>query len=106
MRTRMVPVLLAVLIVPALAQSPTSPSRVREQTWAGLDVQPAGTAQIDIRAARLRSIHHDAEELATLNVSIHSELQELKRGMLPKDLARNLKKMEKLSKRLRQEVER
>jgi hypothetical protein len=35
---------------------------------------------------------------------VQSGLQQLQRGVLSKDFAENLKKMEKLSKRLRQEM--
>ena len=55
-------------------------------------------------AARLEAIHHDAAEFSTLSASLQSELQQLQRGLLSKDLEQKLKRMEKLSKKLRQEV--
>jgi hypothetical protein len=53
---------------------------------------------------RLQVIHEDAEHLSALSISLQSDLQQLQKGMLTKDLAENLKKIEKLSKKLRQEV--
>jgi len=53
---------------------------------------------------RLQAIHEDAEHLSALSISLQSDLQQLQKGMLTKDLAENLKKIEKLSKKLRQEV--
>jgi len=53
---------------------------------------------------RLQSIHSDAEQLSALSTLLQSDLQQLQKGVLSKDLTDNLKKIEKLSKRLRQEV--
>ncbi|MGC2473680.1 MAG: hypothetical protein WA485_05045 [Candidatus Sulfotelmatobacter sp.] len=52
------------------------------------------------------SIHQHAQELSALSNSVQSDLQQLQKGVLSKDLANNLKKMEKLSKTLRQEMAR
>jgi hypothetical protein len=106
MSTRLVPVLFLLLVVLPASTQQTMPTRAREQTWAERNIRPEPPAQVDVRAARILSIHRDGEELSALNLSVESQLQELRKGMLPKDLAQNLKKMEKLSKRLRQEVER
>ena len=57
-----------------------------------------------MRAIRLQTIHEDAEHLSALSISLQSDLQQLQKGILTKDLAENLKKIEKLSKKLRQEV--
>ena len=53
---------------------------------------------------RLQTINQDASELSALSASVQSDLNQLRKGMLVKDLAQNLKKMEKLAKKLRQEV--
>jgi len=53
---------------------------------------------------RLQNIHEDAQHLSALSISLQSDLQQLQKGMLTRDLAENLKKIEKLSKKLRQEV--
>ena len=60
--------------------------------------------ELDTRAARLEAIHHDAVDLSTLSASLQSDLEQLQKGMLAKDLAQKLKKVEKLSKKLRQEM--
>jgi hypothetical protein len=49
-------------------------------------------------------LKNDADELLILSQSIHSEVDEVGKGMLPKDLIDKLKRMEKLSKRLRSEL--
>ena len=51
--------------------------------------------------AKLKS---DADELIILSQSIHSGVDNVAKGMLPKDLIDKLKQMEKLSKRLRNEL--
>jgi hypothetical protein len=74
--------------------------------WAERNISPEPINGVDVGAARSASIHRDAAELSTVNLSVQSQLLQLQKGMLPKDLAQNLKKLEKLSKRLRQDVER
>lgn len=96
---------LLLLAVPAIAQQPTmAAGRLNGGMWSDREIQPEPPRQSDLDAARIRAIHHDAEELATLQATLHTELQMLEKGMLHKDLAENLKKTEKLAKRLRQEV--
>jgi hypothetical protein len=46
-------------------------------------------------------VKSDADELVILSQSIHSEVDNVGKGMLPKDLIDKLKQVEKLSKRLR-----
>jgi len=58
----------------------------------------------DLRAARLEAIKHDAADLSSLGTAMQADLQLLKKGMLAKDLESNLRRMEKLAKRLRQEI--
>jgi flagellar motor protein MotB len=64
----------------------------------------SGTTEPDAAAALRQTIHRDAEELSTLSESVKADLQQLRQGMLAKDLDEKLKKMEKLSKKLRREV--
>jgi hypothetical protein len=42
--------------------------------------------------------------IARLSASLQSDLHQLQQGVLSKDLAQNLKKVEKFSKKLRKEV--
>lgn len=106
MSARLIALALLSLVLPASTQQATISTRTREQMWADRNIRPEPVNEVDVRAARIASIHRDAAELSTLDVSVQSQLQQLQKGMLPKDLAQNLKKLEKLSKRLRQEVER
>jgi hypothetical protein len=53
----------------------------------------------------MQALHHDAEELSDLSASVQSDLQGLQKGLLAKDLHEKLKKMEKLSKKLRRDME-
>ena len=55
----------------------------------------------DSSATKVKS---DADELLILSQSIHSGVNSVGKGMLPKDLIDKLKQMEKLSKRLRNEL--
>jgi hypothetical protein len=49
-------------------------------------------------------VKSEADELVILSQSIHSGIDDVGKGMLPKDLIEKLKQMEKLSKRLRSEL--
>ncbi|MGB6675092.1 MAG: hypothetical protein WBE44_00240 [Terriglobales bacterium] len=52
----------------------------------------------------LAKLKNDADELVVLSQSIHSGIGDVEKGMLPKDLTEKLKQVEKLSKRLRNEL--
>src|SRR6267154_4161333 len=49
-------------------------------------------------------LERDAQELAELSASIHTDVNRANRGVLPKDVIEKLKRVEKLSKRLRNEL--
>jgi hypothetical protein len=57
-------------------------------------------------AARLdvSALQREAKELLDLSQSVQPEIESLKHGLLSKDLADKLKRIEKLSKRLRGEI--
>ena len=107
MPARLVLPLLILLAVPALSQHSNIQTRIaqhvdqREQQIS----QAEPSASVDVRAARLQALHRDAHELSVLNASVQSDLQKLQQGMLVKDLNTNLKKLEKLSKKVRQELQ-
>jgi hypothetical protein len=61
-------------------------------------VPPPVHQQPSLDFTKLKS---DADELVILSQSIHSGIDSVGNGMLPKDLIDKLKQMEKLSKRLR-----
>jgi hypothetical protein len=64
-------------------------------------VPPPIRPQPSVSFAKVKS---DADELVILSQSIHSGIDGVGKGMLPKDLIEKLKQMEKLSKRLRNEL--
>jgi hypothetical protein len=49
-------------------------------------------------------LQRDAKELADLSASITADIDQVNQGMLPKDVVAKLKRIEKLSKRLRSEL--
>ncbi len=103
MSTRLVFVLLIFLAVPVFSQQ--SVQRTQQWIWSrGQGMRPDTAPDLDPRAARLEAIQHDAADLATLSVALQSDLVQLQKGLLAKDLAQKLKQVEKLSKKLRQEV--
>jgi hypothetical protein len=51
-----------------------------------------------------QQLQRDAKELATLAESVPADIERVSRGVLPKDLTERLKKIEKLSKRLREKI--
>jgi hypothetical protein len=99
--------LIALLAVPSVCQKATLQSRINasvEQHQQQISqTQPA--AGPDAGAFRRQELHRDVTELSTLSASVQSDLQKLQRGVLVKDLHENLKKLEKLSKKVRQELE-
>jgi len=103
MSTRLVFVVLIFLAVPLCSQQ--TAMQTQQRIWArGQGMRPDSPPELDTQAARLEAIHHDAADLSTLSGSLQSDLQQLQKGMLAKDLAQKLKQIEKLSKKLRQEV--
>jgi hypothetical protein len=64
-------------------------------------VPPPIRQQTSMDFAKVKS---EADELVILSQSIHSGIDDVGKGMLPKDLIEKLKQMEKLSKRLRNEL--
>jgi len=46
-------------------------------------------------------LQHDAKELADLSASVPADINRVNRGLLPKDVIEKLRRIEKLSKRLR-----
>jgi hypothetical protein len=62
------------------------------------------------RAARShissQALQHEAAQLADLAASIPPDLQNVSKGLMDKDLVQKLKQIEKLSKHLRNELDR
>ena len=67
------------------------------------DIPPPAKQTLPVDMAKLEK---DANELATLAQAIPSEISQVTRGALPKDLIEKLHRVEKLSKHLRNELTR
>ena len=107
MPARLVSLLVFLLAVPAVSQHTSIQARINQsidQHQRQLSQAPTA-AEPNLKAIRLHAIHQDANELSALSASMQSDLQLLQKGLLVKDLNDNLKKMEKLSKKLRREME-
>ncbi|HEY3975231.1 MAG TPA: hypothetical protein VGM18_19665 [Candidatus Sulfotelmatobacter sp.] len=107
MQARLASLLLIVLVVPAAPQEPGAARQINqriEMKEQRLNQIENDRTQAHPALVRLQLVHQDAQELFTLSAAVQSDLQQLGRGMLTKDLGAKLKKMEKLSKRLRQEM--
>jgi hypothetical protein len=99
--------LVSLLTIPALTQQAGIPPQIPGRNWTMAPaIRPEPPRDTDMQAMRLQTIHDDAEQLSALSSSLQSDLKQLQNGKLTKDLTENLKKIEKLSKRLRQEVAR
>jgi hypothetical protein len=103
MPARTLAFVLLLLCVPVLAQQPGMGARVNGRMWSDREIRPE-PPHSDHQAARLQAIHRDAQELSELQSALQEQLQLLQKGMLHKNLAENLKKTEKLARKLRQEV--
>ncbi len=57
-----------------------------------------------LKGADLAKLKQDADELASLAQSIPPDVDQTTRGILPKDLDKKLKRIEKLSKQLRSRI--
>jgi hypothetical protein len=91
--------LLAILIsVPAFCQQGMPTPMGRPVQWQ----HPTPEVSSEQRA---RAVRQEAQDLSELSSALQPDLENLQRGMLNKDLHEKLKKLEKLAKRLRQDVE-
>jgi hypothetical protein len=101
MPARLASLVLIFLTVPLFCQEGNMGARVDQWIWTrGKMMRADSPPEADPRAARLAAIHQDVNELASLSAALQSDLQQLQKGMLSKDLTQ----VERLSKRLRQEV--
>ncbi len=72
--------------------------------WSPTIVRPEPPRDLDPQRFKLQAIHQDTQDFYALSAQVQADLGELQKGRLSKDLAQHLKKMEKLARRLRQEV--
>jgi len=101
---RVVLLSLFLLTVPVWSQQSTISQHLPGGNWSPTIVRPEPPRDLNPEAIRLQSINHDAEELSALSSLMQSDLSQLRKGVLSKELEQNLKRMEKLAKKLRQEV--
>ena len=102
MPARTLAFVLLLLCVSVLAQQPGMGARLNGRMWSDREVRPEPVHTNP--QLRIEAIHRDAQELSQLESALEEQLQLLQKGILHKDLAENLKKTEKLAKKLRQEV--
>ncbi len=65
---------------------------------------PPYSARPPVPRADPAALQHEAKELLDLAHSVQPDIESLKSGLLPRDLVEKLKRIEKLSKRLRSEI--
>ncbi len=106
MSIRLASALVVFLAITVSSQQSANIQQTQQWIWSrGQMTKANGAPQLDPRAALLEAIQHDAADLSALSGSVHGELEQLQKGLLAKDLEQQLKKMEKLSKKLRQEIQ-
>ncbi len=98
----LLPVILALSATPAMPQTnahhfPTPPE--------SMDPQPTDkSSDAPSRRIDLAQLQRDADDLARTAQTIPTDVASVRKGMLPKDVIDKLKQIEKLSKRLRTEL--
>ena len=92
--------LVCVLTAPALPQRPTYPPAPKPLDNSATAPTAAGIP----RRVDLAQLQKEADELAQAAQSIPSDVESVRKGMLPKDVIQKLKQIERLSKRLRNEL--
>jgi hypothetical protein len=89
----------------ALAQGVFPPDGQRQADKAQSEFEKSVPPPIHQRpSVDFAKVKSDADELVVLSQSIHSRIDDVGKGMLPKDLIEKLKQVEKLSKRLRTQL--
>jgi hypothetical protein len=105
MTFRLVSLFLLVSAIPAFSQYDNAAQQTKQKIWSqGQMMRTDSPPEIDAQKTRLVAIHQDAASLSDLSASLQSDLAQLQKGILAKDLEQKLKKVEKLAKRLRQEM--
>jgi hypothetical protein len=103
-----IPILLFALLLSAsaaFAQGPIPPDGQVQADRAERDFEKSIPPPIHHQSSLdFTKVKGDADELVALSQSIHSGVDNVGKGMLPKDLVDKLKQIEKLSKRLRNEL--
>jgi hypothetical protein len=102
MRLRVFPWLLLTILVavPSETQNvnPAHPDEITAQHQPTPDEMRSRLAKVQVQK--------DAKEFSDLCASVPADMDSLRQGLLPKDTVEKLKRLEKLSKRLREELTR
>ena len=80
---------------------PTPPESMDQQNRAQ---PPAQVSTVPAKRPNLAQAQREAEDLARTAQTIPGDVASVRKGMLPKDVIEKLKQIEKLSKRLRTEL--
>lgn len=95
-----IPVVFCMLSAMAMEHRPTYPA-------APIPLNSGVTTQVPLNGSRridVIQLQREADDLAKTAQSIPSDVESVRKGMLPKDVLQKLRQIEKLSKRLRSEL--
>jgi len=98
---------LLLLVLPVRPQIPAPLARCGPRTTQGEWPQNQPPSEQSLSEISVRptvdttQLQHDAKELADLSASVPADINRVNRGLLPKDVIEKLRRIEKLSKRLR-----
>ena len=93
-----------VLGVLLVAAAPLSSQNVNTMHPQEIDAQKHSSPDDMRHSAASLQLRKDAKELAELCASVSDDMEHVKQGLLSKDALEKLKRMEKLSKRVREEL--
>jgi len=98
-------VALVLLVSPALPQSrPASAAQIELRKYEAMHPSEVPPQLAPVRRIDTIQLQREADELSSLAQSIPTDISSVARGALPKDVLEKLKRIEKLSKRLRGEI--
>jgi hypothetical protein len=96
-----IPLMFCLFSAGTIAQRPTYPAAPTPMNSG----TPTSAAPVHVLPhADLIQLQKEADDLARTAQSIPADLESVRKGMLPKDVIQKLKQIEKLSKRLRSEL--
>lgn len=102
MKTLRLSLCLALVLVPlnAAPQRPHPPGLEDPSK----NAPPLEAPMVRPATAQASQLHRDTNELLQLSQSVSADINQASKGVLPKDLGEKLKRIEKLSKKLRNEL--
>jgi hypothetical protein len=97
-------ILLPVLLIVVLCGGQTREGPLTIPIPNSTDIPRDSPARAPVRRIDPAQVRNQADELAKLATGIPSDIDQVGKGLLPKELNQKLKRIEKLSKQLRQEL--